>query len=48
MLRAELGIPEEEMVIAGMSLGYADNDLPENNMKLHKLELDEFTSFIED
>ena len=48
VLRAELGIPEGEMVIAGMSLGYADNSLAENNMKLHKLELDEFTSFIDD
>ena len=36
------------MVIAGMSLGFADNSLPENNMKLHKLELDEFTTFIDD
>ena len=47
VLRAELGIPEGEMVIAGMSLGYSDSKLPENNMKLHKLELDEFTSFID-
>ena len=48
VLRAELGIPEAQMVIAGMSLGYANNGLPENNMKLHKLELDEFSSFIDD
>jgi nitrobenzene nitroreductase len=48
VLRAELGIPDSEMVVAGMSLGYANNSLPENNMKLHKLELDEFTTFIDD
>ena len=46
-LRAELGIPESEMVIAGMSLGWADNSLPENRMSLHKLQMDEFTTFID-
>jgi nitrobenzene nitroreductase len=48
VLRSELGIPEGEMVIAGMSLGYADNSLPENNMQLHKSELRDFTTFIHD
>jgi nitroreductase len=47
VLRAGLGIPDGEMVVAGMSLGYADNSIPENNMALHKLELDEFVSFID-
>jgi nitrobenzene nitroreductase len=47
VLRRELGIPEGEMVVAGMSLGYADNGLAENNMKLDKLDLHEFASFIE-
>jgi nitrobenzene nitroreductase len=47
VLRAGLGIPDGEMVVAGMSLGYADNSVPENNMALHKLELDEFVSFID-
>jgi nitrobenzene nitroreductase len=46
VLRAELQIPEGEMVIAGMSLGYADNSMPENRMALHKLEVDEFTTFV--
>ncbi len=30
-----------------MSLGYADNNIPENNMELSKLELDEFVSFVD-
>lgn len=47
VLRAELGIPEGEMVIAGMSLGHADNSMPENRMALHKLEVEEFTTFID-
>ncbi|WP_354684326.1 nitroreductase [Cupriavidus necator] len=47
VLRKHLGIPETEMVIAGMSLGYADDSLPENNMQLRKLELEEFVSVVE-
>lgn len=47
VLRKHLDIPETEMVIAGMSLGYADDSLPENNMPMHKLELDEFVSVVE-
>lgn len=47
VLRAELGIPQDEMVIAGMSLGYADNSMAENNMSLHKVQVEEFTSFID-
>lgn len=47
VLRAELGIPEGEMVVAGMSLGYADNSMPENRMALHKLEVEEFTTFVD-
>ncbi|WP_354413970.1 nitroreductase [Variovorax atrisoli] len=47
VLRAELGIPADEMVIAGMSMGWADNDLPENRMTLQKHEVVSFASFIE-
>ncbi|MDM0001039.1 nitroreductase [Variovorax sp. J22P240] len=47
VLRTELGIPEDQMVIAGMSLGWADNSMPENRMSLHKVQMDEFTSFID-
>ena len=47
VLRAELGIPADEMVIAGMSMGWADNDLPENRMTLQKHEVESFASFIE-
>ncbi len=47
VLRAELGIPAAEMVIAGMSMGWADNSLPENCMALQKLELEHFVRFIQ-
>jgi nitroreductase len=48
VLRAELGIPADEMVIAGMSMGWSDNDLPENRMTLQKQEVEHFASFIQD
>jgi nitrobenzene nitroreductase len=48
LLRAELGLPEEQMVVAGMSLGWADDSLPENQMKIPKLPLEAFTSFLSD
>lgn len=46
MLRQELGFPDSDMVIAGMSLGWADNSLPENNMENRKLAIDEFVEFV--
>lgn len=46
VLREHLAIPDSELVVAGMSLGYADNSLPENRMQLRKLELEEFVSVV--
>jgi nitrobenzene nitroreductase len=36
------------MVIAGMSLGYANNGMDENNMVLEKLGVQEFASFFDE
>ena len=47
VLRAELGIPDSDLVIGGMSLGWADNGMPENRMQLSKLRVDEFASFLD-
>ncbi|WP_439687573.1 Nitroreductase [Cupriavidus oxalaticus] len=46
VLREHLAIPDSELVVAGMSLGYADDSLPENRMQLRKLELEEFVSVV--
>ncbi|MBB3659449.1 nitrobenzene nitroreductase [Rhizobium sp. BK650] len=46
LLRSELGFPESDMVIAGMSLGWADNTLPENNMVNNKLTIEDFVEFV--
>ncbi|WP_020655165.1 nitroreductase [Massilia niastensis] len=48
LLRAELGLAEEQMVVAGMSLGWADDSLPENRMTVPRLPLDEFVTFVAD
>lgn len=45
ILRAELGIADDQMIIAGMSLGWADNSVPENQMVLKKLNIDDFAHF---
>ncbi|MDK1373771.1 MULTISPECIES: nitroreductase [unclassified Sinorhizobium] len=47
LLREELKFDDGQMVVAGMSLGYANNALAENNMCLEKLLVDEFTMFVE-
>lgn len=46
LLREELGFPETDMVIAGMSLGWADDTLPENNMVNQKLAIEDFVEFV--
>jgi nitrobenzene nitroreductase len=47
LLREELGFPDTDMVVAGMSLGWSNGELPENNMFNHKLTVDEFTTFLD-
>jgi nitroreductase len=48
LLRTELKLPDAQMVVAGMSLGWADNGMAENQMTLPKLQLDEFTTFVDE
>lgn len=45
VIRPELNIPESEVVICGMSLGYADMSLPENSLISERSGLGEFVSF---
>lgn len=44
-IRAQLGIPEDETVLCGMALGYADNDAPENTLRTERMPVSEFTDF---
>jgi nitroreductase len=47
LLRSELQLPEDQMVVAGMSMGWADNDLSENRMQLPKLPVQDFATFLD-
>lgn len=46
ILGRHLGIPESEMVVCGMSLGYADVDAPVNQLETERLPVAEFTTFL--
>lgn len=47
VIRAELGIPESEMLVCGMSLGWADEDAAENNLNLGRAPIEDFATFCE-
>lgn len=44
-IRRTLGLPENEVVLCGMSLGYADPDAPENRLHTDRVPADGFTDF---
>ncbi len=46
ILQQRLGIPEAEMVVCGMSLGYADMTAPENALVTDREPLEGFTTFV--
>ena len=41
------GIPDEEVVVCGMALGYEDETKPENSLRTERAALDEFVSFVD-
>jgi nitroreductase len=45
VIRAELGIPEKEVIICGMALGHADPDAAENRLLTERATPDEFSTF---
>jgi nitroreductase len=45
VIRQELGIPANEIVICGMGLGYADSAAPENRLVTERARPDEFATF---
>lgn len=45
VIAAELGIADDEMVVCGMSLGYADPSRIENALVTHRESVDSFTTF---
>jgi len=47
VIRAELAIPEQQLVICGLSLGYADPEAPENRLVAERAPLAELVRFVE-
>jgi nitroreductase len=45
VIRRELGIPETEVVVCGMSLGHADPDAVENRLVTERAPVSDFASF---
>jgi nitroreductase len=45
VLRAELGIPESEIIICGMAVGYEDKSAPENALVTERAKANEFATF---
>ena len=45
-IRPLLGIPDEEIVVCGMALGYEDASKPENALRSERAPVDEFVTFV--
>ena len=41
-----VGIPQSEILICGMAMGFADPDAPENKLVSDRIDLDEFATFL--
>ena len=47
ILNKELEFDENEMLVCGVSMGYEDEDAPENKLRVEKLKHDQFSTFID-
>jgi nitroreductase len=45
-IRPVLGIPDEEIVVCGMALGYEDTTKPENRLRTERAPLEEWAKFV--
>ena len=45
IVKAQLDIPDSQMLVCGMSLGFADPDAPENSLELPRIPAATFTRF---
>lgn len=45
-LRPLLGIPDEEIVVCGMALGYEDASKPENNFRTERAPIEDWVTFL--
>lgn len=47
VIRRELGIPHREMIVCGMSLGWADEAAPETSLNIGRAPIEDFATFYE-
>lgn len=47
-IRPILGIPDEEIVVCGIALGYEDTSKPENGFRTERAPLDEWVKFVDE
>ena len=47
IIREHLNIPDSEVVVCGMSIGYADNSVPENSLETERVPVAEFARFFD-
>ncbi|MGA0023932.1 MAG: nitroreductase [Burkholderiales bacterium] len=47
IVRRELGLTDEWVIICGMALGYADNDAPVNTFQPPRIALEEYAEFLD-
>jgi nitroreductase len=48
IIKEQIGLPDNEMVVCGMSLGYADMSQDENTLVTEREPVAGFTRFLED
>jgi nitroreductase len=47
LIRPIIGMPDEEVLVCGMALGYADPTKPENNFRTERAPIEEWATFVE-
>jgi nitroreductase len=47
VIRPIIGIPDEEILVCGMALGYEDTSKPENNFRTERAPLEDWVTFVE-
>ncbi|MGD9913391.1 MAG: nitroreductase [Rhizobiaceae bacterium] len=47
LIRPIIGMPDEEVLVCGMALGYADQSKPENNFRTERAPLEEWATFVD-
>ncbi len=45
VVRAQLNIPDEQIILSGMAVGYPDPDAPENTLVSPRVQADEFATY---